>query len=100
MQQLVRYDDAGSGLPVVLIHGFPLNRQMWRPQVRTLVEAGYRVICPDLPGFGESPALEQTSMSAYSDAVIALLDHLGIGQAVVGGRVDQLLFRPLRVHDG
>lgn len=51
-----------------------------------LFKAGYRVICPDLPGFGASPALEgEITMARYADAIIALLDELGIKQAVVGG---------------
>ena len=48
------YDDNGSGQPLLLIHGFPLNRTMWRPQIEALTQAGYRVITPDLRGFGES----------------------------------------------
>lgn len=80
------FDDKGTGLPVLLIHGFPLSRGMWRPQIEALTKAGYRVIVPDLPGFGESPPLNgSVSMAAYADAVVALLDQLGIEQAVVGG---------------
>ena len=85
MKNALKYDDIGSGLPVVLVHGFPLNRQMWSPQAEALTKAGYRVICPDLPGFGESPAIDNASMSAYADAVVGLLDDLGIDKAVVGG---------------
>jgi pimeloyl-ACP methyl ester carboxylesterase len=83
---MLKYDDQGKGLAVVLLHGFPLCRQMWAPQVTALTDAGYRVICPDLPGFGESPSLTgPASMSSYADAVIELLDELGIEQAVIGG---------------
>ncbi len=86
MSNRLKYDDHGSGFPVVLIHGFPLNRLMWDPQIKELVVADFRVICPDLPGFGDSPAIEgDVSMSVYADAVIGLLDHLGIDKAVVGG---------------
>ncbi len=83
---MMSFTDEGSGLPVVLIHGFPLNREMWQPQVEALSDAGYRVICPDLPGFGRSPLIDgPVSMSAYADAVIELLDSLGVDRAVVGG---------------
>ena len=83
---MLSYDERGSGLPVVLIHGFPLCRKMWRPQAAPLAAAGYRVICPDLPGFGDSPLpAGQASMARYADAVIGLLDDLEIEQAVVGG---------------
>ncbi len=79
------WDDAGSGLPILLIHGFPLCRTMWRPQVEALVAAGYRVITPDLRGFGESEGAEEASMEIFADDLLALLDHLGIEKAVVGG---------------
>ena len=80
------YGDHGAGLPVMLIHGFPLCRRMWEPQVEALVKAGLRVICPDLPGFGETPPLHGTvSMDDYADAVVALLDQLGIDRGVIGG---------------
>jgi len=82
----LKYDEQGDGLPVVLIHGFPLCRKMWHPQMKALANAGCRVICPDLPGFGESPAAHgQISMAGYADAVIGLLDELGIARAAVGG---------------
>jgi pimeloyl-ACP methyl ester carboxylesterase len=59
---------------------------MWQPQLAGLSEAGYRVICPDLPGFGETPLSSSPfSMGAYADAVIALLDRLGVEKAVIGG---------------
>jgi 3-oxoadipate enol-lactonase len=83
---MMKYDELGKGLPVVLLHGFPLCRQMWAPQMTALADAGYRVICPDLPGFGESPSLAgPASMSSYADTIIDLLDELGIEQAVIGG---------------
>ena len=83
---MLKYDDLGKGRAVVLLHGFPLCRQMWVPQMTALADAGYRVISPDLPGFGESPSLAGlASMSSYADAIINLLDELGIEQAVIGG---------------
>jgi pimeloyl-ACP methyl ester carboxylesterase len=83
---MLKFDDTGSGQTVVLIHGFPLCRRMWQPQVAALVAGSWRVVCPDLPGFGESPsAAGQLSMAGYADAVVGLLDQLGIERAVVGG---------------
>jgi 3-oxoadipate enol-lactonase len=80
------YDDHGSGTVVILLHGFPLCRQMWQPQISALTAAGYRVIAPDLRGFGESEAPDGPySMEVYADDVVGLLDHLGIEQAVVCG---------------
>jgi peroxiredoxin len=48
------YSDYGSGQPVILIHGWPLNKTMWEYQIEELVDAGYRVISYDRRGFGES----------------------------------------------
>jgi pimeloyl-ACP methyl ester carboxylesterase len=82
----IGYDDNGSGPVVCLIHGFPLDRRMWRPQVMAVVSAGYRVITPDLRGFGESDAHDgHYSMDLFADDLAALLDYLDIGRAVIGG---------------
>jgi pimeloyl-ACP methyl ester carboxylesterase len=59
---------------------------MWHPQVQKLTAAGYRLITPDLRGFGESDAPDGPySMELFADDVVALLDHLHIPRAVVGG---------------
>lgn len=80
------YGDSGSGPAVVLLHGFPLSRDMWRPQEEALAQAGFRLITPDLRGFGDSEVPEGPySMSLFSDDVVALLDHLEIDRAVIGG---------------
>lgn len=80
------YEDAGSGPAVVLIHGFPLNGKMWAPQKEALVSAGFRLVTPDLRGFGESDAPDGPyTMSLLADDVVSLMDHLGIPQAVLGG---------------
>jgi pimeloyl-ACP methyl ester carboxylesterase len=82
----IAYDDAGSGPTVLLIHGFPLCRRMWQPQINALVAAGYRVIAPDLRGFGDSDApIGPYGMDLFTDDLIALLDHLDIDTAVIGG---------------
>ena len=80
------YDDNGSGPALLLIHGFPLCRRMWHPQIKALVDAGFRVITPDLRGFGESDTPEGPySMELFADDMVELLDHLGIEKAAVGG---------------
>ncbi len=79
-------DNGGSGPALLLIHGFPLCRRMWHPQLPKLTAAGYRVITPDLRGFGESDAPDGPySMELFADDIIALLDHLGIDRATIGG---------------
>ena len=80
------YDDRGSGPALLLIHGFPLCRKMWRPQFNCIPEAGFRLIAPDLRGFGESDAPDGPySIDLFADDVVELLDHLEIDRAVVGG---------------
>lgn len=80
------YDDCGQGPAVLLVHGFPLNRGMWQAQIQPLADAGYRVIAPDLPGFGASEApTGGYSMDVFADSVVGLLDALEIERAVIGG---------------
>jgi len=80
------YDQAGSGPAVLLIHGFPLHRRMWHPQLQALAAAGYHALAPDLPGFGESPPLAGgVSMSRYAEELVRLLDRLGIARAATCG---------------
>jgi len=82
----LRYEMVGNGEPVLLIHGFPLCRLMWKPQAEALALNGFRAILPDLRGFGESgPGDGKCSMETYADDMVTLLDHLGIERAVVGG---------------
>ena len=81
------YDDEGPGPVVVLLHGFPLNRSMWSGQL-TGVGSIYRVIAPDLRGFGETPAPADVStytMEAMADDVVELLDELNLREPVVLG---------------
>ena len=71
---------AGSGPPVLLLHGFPDSRLLWRHQIPALVNAGYRVIAPDLRGFGESDAplgRQNYTLDRIAADVIDVLDHLG-----------------------
>jgi len=81
----IAFDEFGDGPAVVLIHGFPLCRRMWAPQVEPLVDAGFRVVLPDLRGFGDSAGGPPGSMARYADDIVALLDTLGIDRAIVGG---------------
>jgi len=79
------YEEAGSGKPLVLIHGFPLSGGIWSRQLTGLAEE-FRVIAPDLRGFGRStPANHPYSMDLYADDTIMLMDHLGIDAAAVCG---------------
>src|SRR4051794_26973064 len=81
----LHYVDVGAGLPVLLLHAFPLSGEAFEPQVRAL-SSRYRFIVPDHRGFGRSgPASGVTGMSTLAQDALALLDHLGVPAAVVGG---------------
>lgn len=78
--------DEGEGEAVLLIHGFPDSHRVWRHQIPALLEAGWRVIAPDLRGFGASDRPEGVEAYGLMQSVqdlIALLDHLGVGRAHV-----------------
>ena len=93
----IAYDDTGGdGPPVILAHGFLMDRQMFEPQVAALA-ATHRVITWDERGFGDTEydGEEFTYWSSAHDC-LALLDHLGIERAVVGG-MSQGGFVSLRV---
>jgi pimeloyl-ACP methyl ester carboxylesterase len=79
------YDDAGSGECVVLIHGHPFDRTLWEPQVAAL-RGSFRVLAPDLRGFGQSPVTPGVvTMREYAADIEELLGRLGITRAAVVG---------------
>lgn len=80
------YDEAGAGVPVVLLHGFPFNRTMWREQADALKDS-FRVVAPDLRGLGETTATDKpaATMEEMAQDVAALLDELKITRCVLGG---------------
>lgn len=79
------FDVHGRGPAVVLIHGHPFDRSMWREQVGPLAER-FRVVMPDLRGYGESaPVGDVRSMAQLAGDVWALLDTLGVERPHVVG---------------
>ncbi|MGO1052552.1 alpha/beta fold hydrolase [Crossiella sp. CA198] len=80
------FDDQGAGEPVVLVHGHPFDRSMWRPQVEHLTAGGLRVITPDLRGYGQSPVVPGvTGLDVFAADLAELLDRLGVERFVLGG---------------
>jgi pimeloyl-ACP methyl ester carboxylesterase len=81
------YDDHGIGLPVLFLHAFPLNRQMWQGELTALLgDERYRLVALDWRGFGESDITTPVStMEMFADDVAGLMDSLGIQQAVLCG---------------
>ena len=76
------YLDRGSGTVVLLVHGFPLDHSMWKPQIEALA-VRHRVIAPDLRGFGQSRGDDETTtMQQFADDLAGLLDALGVTEPV------------------
>jgi len=85
----IAFDEYGEGgRPIVLVHGLLMNRRMFERLGPALARRGNRVICVDLLGHGASDQpddLRLYSMPLFSEQVVAVLDHLDIERAVVGG---------------
>ncbi|HYT50267.1 MAG TPA: alpha/beta hydrolase, partial [Pyrinomonadaceae bacterium] len=102
---LGNYDRAGSGQPIILLHGFPFNRSMWREQIDFLSARGYRCVAPDLRGLGDMSDKLQfvadseggeterqaeacrtiSTMEDMARDVAALMDELKIDNAIICG---------------
>jgi 3-oxoadipate enol-lactonase len=80
----IAYDDIGSGIPTVFVHGFPLRRTIWKPQLQGLGQL-CRCIAPDLRGFGESTVEGPYTMDRYADDIAELLDERSVRRAVIAG---------------
>ena len=79
------YTDEGQGLPLVFVHGFPLNRDTWRKQIEALLSS-YRVIAPDLRGLGESETgTGMPTMDLFADDLHELLQQLHSDPVVLIG---------------
>lgn len=97
----IAFTEAGKGITVVLLHGYPFDKSMWSEQLEAIAAAGFRAIAPDLRGFGETVAptlvgdsageshrlksVPLVTMDEMARDVAALLDHLRVEQAVVCG---------------
>jgi len=80
------FDDIGSGAALILLHGYPFDRSMWRDQIDFLSAHGYRVIAPDLRGLGQTLSTgEITTMEDMAQDVAERLDDLKIERAVICG---------------
>ena len=96
------HDDVGRGQPILLLHGFPFNRSMWRKQIEFFSAQGYRVVAPDLRGLGENVAqtlvcetsnssdhrlksVPLATMDEMARHVATLMDELKIERAVICG---------------
>ncbi|MCU0304805.1 MAG: alpha/beta hydrolase [Thermoanaerobaculales bacterium] len=82
----ISYSDQGDGATVALLHGHTFDRRVWRPVLPALLDAGCRVVRPDLRGHGLSSRPDRGyHVSHHAGDLIALLDHLGIERAAIAG---------------
>ncbi len=83
----ISYDDVGvSDNVLVLVHGHPFNRSMWIPQVETVSGFGWRVIAPDLRGYGETSVVSgKTTLDIFAADVAVLLGALCVDRVVIAG---------------
>ena len=84
----IEYEVTGEGRPVVLIHGFPDSGRLWHHQVQSLADAGFKVIVPDMRGYGASD--KPVGVEAYNILYLvadigAVLDHAGVERAHIVG---------------
>ena len=81
----IAYKRHGSGMPLVLLHGYPLDHTIW-DEVIPLLENDFDLILPDLRGFGQSDQVEsQYTIADMAADIAALLDELGIEKTYIAG---------------
>ncbi len=81
----IYYEAVGEGTPVILLHGHTLDLRMWDPQVKPLLEAGYRVIRPEMRGYGHSSKQQPGQQFTHLDDMMTVMDSLHISKAHVVG---------------
>ncbi len=94
-RQLVYLDTETDRPPVVLVHGIGASKDHW-PRLARELASRFRIIAPDLPGYGESDVAGDLTMSGLADAVVAFLDALGLDRvhlagSSMGGRIAALV---------
>ncbi len=78
------YFEHGQGKPLVLLHGYLEQKEMWQ-ETTALAPGGIRMICPDMPGHGKSPAQKNQTIESMGKAVVELADSLGIENFSLAG---------------
>jgi 3-oxoadipate enol-lactonase len=82
----LHYEVVGSGLAILMIHGFTNHGMVWTQQIADLLHAGYRVVMPDLAGHGLSQVADRkTTVDELAQDMVNLLDHLAIDRTIVCG---------------
>ena len=79
------YFEAGNGFPLIFLHGFCESSNIWK-ELSEKLSNEYRIICPDLPGFGKSPLPEnEFSLSEIGDQIVDWAKKMGVEQAILIG---------------
>jgi 3-oxoadipate enol-lactonase len=79
----MEYEEKGTGQPLLLIHGFPLSKEMWQPQIDALAKSA-RVLAPDLRGYGRSGSTRgQYGMDQFAQDCYEFLQEKGVSEPVV-----------------
>jgi pimeloyl-ACP methyl ester carboxylesterase len=82
----ISYHDSGTGTPILFLHSFGHNKNLWFPQLTHFAELGYRVIAPDMPGHGESSFHpDDHTVDRIGQSYVEFLDKLGVDKTVVAG---------------
>lgn len=81
----IYYEAVGEGTPVILLHGHTLDLRMWDPQMKPLLDAGYRVIRPEMRGYGHSSKQKPGQQFTHLDDMMTVMDSLHIAKAHVVG---------------
>ena len=81
----IYYESVGEGTPVILLHGHTLDLHMWDPQVKPLLDAGYRVIRPEMRGYGHSSKQQPGQQFTHLDDMMTVMDSLHLVKAHVVG---------------
>jgi pimeloyl-ACP methyl ester carboxylesterase len=76
-------EEIGRGQPLLLLHGFPTTRKLWKDVAPALATAGWRVLLPDLIGYGDSPDSEDVGMARQAGWLAELLDEIGPEPATI-----------------
>ena len=80
----IAYTDRGTGPTLVLLHGFPLDKSIW-DDAGYFLEQHFRVIAPDLRGFGESPCDRPFTIESLADDIHQILMSIGASPCILGG---------------
>lgn len=80
----IAYTLSGNGNPVFLVHGYTESKEIWKDFQRKLSE-NYCIVCPDIPGHGESELLDCNTFDHWMEALRALMSHLEIEKATMIG---------------